>query len=164
LDGIQGLTYFISKTAPGNLSFLLARYGASVGERTALHSPLYIQNAVSGDLSNLRIGRHCYIGCGVLMDLVETIDIEDDCCIGAFVHFMTHFDTGDRPLRRFYDRQTGGIRIGAGCFLGTGCTILHGVTLGECCVISAGSVVIHDLPAYSVASGVPARVTKKLSP
>lgn len=161
-DGMEGLAHFISRTSAANVLFLLKRYGASVGEFTRLHSPLYIQNAISGDLSNLRIGRHCYLGYSVLFDLVETVEIGDDCSIAAFVAFVTHFDCGERPLQQFYERQTGGIRIGAGTFLGTSCVVLHGVTIGECCVIAAGSVVTHDIPAHSVAAGVPARVSKKL--
>jgi acetyltransferase-like isoleucine patch superfamily enzyme len=38
-------------------------------------------------------------------------------------------------------------------------TVLGGVTIGDGSVVGAGAVVTRDLPAYSIAHGVPARVT-----
>jgi acetyltransferase-like isoleucine patch superfamily enzyme len=39
-------------------------------------------------------------------------------------------------------------------------TVLRGVTVGRGCVVAANAVVTRDLPAYSVAVGVPARVVR----
>lgn len=44
------------------------------------------------------------------------------------------------------------------------CTILKGVTIGDNSIIAAGGVVIGNIPANTVAGGVPARVLKPLSP
>jgi acetyltransferase-like isoleucine patch superfamily enzyme len=52
------------------------------------------------------------------------------------------------------------VRIGAGADIGTNATILPGVTIGEGAIIGAGAVVTHDIPAYAVAAGVPARVLR----
>lgn len=46
------------------------------------------------------------------------------------------------------------------CWLGAGVTVLSGVTIHTGAVIGAGAVVTHDIPAYSVAVGVPARVIR----
>jgi len=54
------------------------------------------------------------------------------------------------------------INIGNNVYMGYGCIILPGVTIGDNVVIGAHSVVSKDIPANSVAAGVPARVIKTL--
>ena len=56
------------------------------------------------------------------------------------------------------------ITIGDDCWLGANVTVLPGVTIGKGCTIAAGAVVTKDVPEYSVAMGVPARVVKKVEP
>lgn len=41
---------------------------------------------------------------------------------------------------------------------------MPGVTIGKHCVIAAGSIVTKDIPDYSVAGGIPAKVIKKYNP
>lgn len=48
------------------------------------------------------------------------------------------------------------IRIGAKCFIGARCMIMSGVTIGDNCVIAAGSIITQDIPAGHKASGNPA--------
>lgn len=52
------------------------------------------------------------------------------------------------------------VTIGEDVWLGAGATVLGGVTVGDGCVVGAGAVVTKDLPPYSVAVGVPAKVVK----
>ncbi len=52
--------------------------------------------------------------------------------------------------------------IGDNCWIGANATICPGVTIGENSVIGAGSVVVHDIPANSVAVGNPARVIRQI--
>lgn len=44
---------------------------------------------------------------------------------------------------------------------GANVTILKGVTIGRGAIIAAGAVVTRDIPAYSIAAGVPAKVIKR---
>jgi len=53
------------------------------------------------------------------------------------------------------------ITIKKGSWIASGCSILKGVTIGEGCVVGAGSVVLKDIPDYSVVVGNPARVIKE---
>jgi acetyltransferase-like isoleucine patch superfamily enzyme len=52
------------------------------------------------------------------------------------------------------------VRIGSGADIGTNATILPGVSIGEGAIIGAGAVVTSDIPPYTVAAGVPARVMR----
>jgi acetyltransferase-like isoleucine patch superfamily enzyme len=54
------------------------------------------------------------------------------------------------------------VHIGDESWLGHGCVVLPGVTIGRHSVVAAGAVVTNDVPDYSVAAGVPARVIKTL--
>jgi maltose O-acetyltransferase len=54
------------------------------------------------------------------------------------------------------------VRVGAGSWLGIGVAVLPGVTIGEGCVVGANAVVTSDLPDYSIAVGVPARILRNL--
>lgn len=53
------------------------------------------------------------------------------------------------------------ITVGDHAWIGARSIVLQGVTIGEGAVIAAGSVVTKDIPPYTVAAGVPARVIKK---
>jgi acetyltransferase-like isoleucine patch superfamily enzyme len=53
-----------------------------------------------------------------------------------------------------------GITAEDGCWLGAGAKVLDGVTIGAHAIVGAGAVVTHDVPAYAIAAGVPARVLR----
>ena len=53
------------------------------------------------------------------------------------------------------------VKICDGVWIGQGAYIMPGVTIGEHSIIGANSVVTHDIPAYSIAAGSPARVFKR---
>ena len=52
--------------------------------------------------------------------------------------------------------------IKRGAAIGSGATLLCGITVGENAVVGAGSVVTRDVPANTVVAGNPARVLKKV--
>ena len=53
------------------------------------------------------------------------------------------------------------VKIGNGCLIGEKVSILSGVTIGEKCIIGAGSIVTKSIPSYSIAVGNPARIIKQ---
>ena len=53
------------------------------------------------------------------------------------------------------------IIIGNNVWIGTNVTILKGVTIGDGAIIAAGSVVTKNIPAHTLATGIPAKVIKE---
>lgn len=66
------------------------------------------------------------------------------------------------PRRVAAETQAKPIKIGASVWIGFDCCILPGVTIGDGSVIGARSVVVEDVPSFSVAVGNPARVVRQL--
>ncbi|MFG2057313.1 DapH/DapD/GlmU-related protein [Micromonospora sp. NPDC048930] len=89
------------------------------------------------------------------------VSLGDNVFITAGVQFVTH-DGGTLILRREHPdlEWTAPIRVGDDVYIGVRSIILPGVTIGDRCIIGAGSVVARDIPANSVAAGVPARVIR----
>jgi acetyltransferase-like isoleucine patch superfamily enzyme len=52
--------------------------------------------------------------------------------------------------------------IKRGASIGTSCTVLCGVTIGEFAIVGAGSVVTRDVPANTIVAGNPARILRKM--
>lgn len=61
---------------------------------------------------------------------------------------------------RFQGHVGGMISIGQGSWIGANVVITRNVRIGEYCIIGAGSVVTKDVPDYSIAAGVPARLIR----
>jgi len=144
----------------------LRRYGAKIGERVRFRAPLIIHNSAAGSpgyYENLTVGRDCYFGRELFLDLEDRIVIEDNVTVSHRVMILTHTDAGTSPLRdAVIPTSQASVTIRRGAYVGANVTILQGVEIGECSVVGAGAVVTKSVPAASVAVGVPARVVKSL--
>ncbi len=93
------------------------------------------------------------------------VEIGDFSSISSFV-FITDIDHEYRDSSKPVMQQpllASETVIGKCSFVGTGVKIMAGVHIGEHSVIGANSVVTHDIPPYSVAAGIPAKVIKKFN-
>jgi phosphonate metabolism protein (transferase hexapeptide repeat family) len=79
-------------------------------------------------------------------------------------HHMTYrarlFGFGEDDEDFFAWREANPVRLGHDVWIGHGVTVLPGVSIGNGAAIGAGAVVTKDVPAYTVAVGVPARVLR----
>jgi serine acetyltransferase len=113
----------------------------------------------------MRLGAGTYVGTNSVLDgaggitLGENVAIAPYCRILAFNHGMDPYH--ELPYAR-QPRTERGIRIESGVWVGTGATVLDGVTLGEKSIVAAGAVVTKDVPPYALVGGVPARVIRDL--
>lgn len=144
-DGIEGIAMELRTTTREHAA-ILREFGATVGRDCSIHGPLHIVNAGS-DFSKLHIGDRVHLGANVLIDLADSVYIEDEATISMNCTLITHIDVGPGPLRERRPRQTGPVRIERGAYLGAGATVLHGVTVGSCATVGAHTVVRKDVPA-----------------
>lgn len=112
----------------------------------------------------LEIGENFAMTGGTLC-AAERITIGNNVAIGANSTVLdTDFHPLDPETRRLSPQgaQTAPIKIEDDVFIGMNCLILKGVTIGECSIIGAGSVVTKSIPPQVIAAGNPARVLRAL--
>jgi acetyltransferase-like isoleucine patch superfamily enzyme len=131
-------------------------YGCTIGDETSIGTFVEIQKgAVIG--ARCKIQSHTFI--------CEGVTIEDEVFVGHNVSFIN--DTYPRAtaggaMQTEADWTLVPTLVKRGASLGTGSTILGGVTIGEGAIVGAGSVVTRDVPARAVVAGNPARVLRTL--
>ena len=90
--------------------------------------------------------------------------LEDEVSIGPGVTLAAGKHTMLRGSYRFGPYDYGHIHVGRGTWLCANAVIASGVTIGRGCVVAGGSLVIKDVPDYSVVCGVPAKLIKTVAP
>lgn len=110
----------------------------------------------------ISVGDRCLFGKGSGIVGHLRITIGDDVWTGHHVYITDQnhgYDDLDLPISRQVMPERA-VSIGDGSWLGHGTVVLPGATIGRHVVIGANSVVTGDIPDFSVAAGVPARVIK----
>jgi acetyltransferase-like isoleucine patch superfamily enzyme len=132
-------------------------YGCSIGHDSKIGAFVEIQkNAEIG--ANVKISSHTFI--------CEGVSIEDEVFIGHNVSFINdkfpRATNTNGQLQSEADWQVSKTVVRRGASVGTGCTILGGITIGEFAIIGAGSVVTRDVPSNTIVAGNPARILRRL--
>ncbi|CAN6481642.1 unnamed protein product [Victoria cruziana] len=94
------------------------------------------------------------IGKGVLLDHATGVVIGETAVVGNIVSIMQGVTLGGTG-REIGDRHP---KIGHGALIGASATILGNIRVGKCAVVTAGSLVLKDVPAHSIVAGIPAKV------
>ena len=132
-------------------------YGCEIGDETKIGTFVEVQKGA-------KIGSRCKISSHTFV--CEGVTIESNVFIGHNVTFIN--DRYPRATTLSGDLQTEAdwhcqkTLVKNGASIGSGATILGGVTIGEHAVIGAGSVVTRDVPGHAVVAGNPARLLKTL--
>ena len=112
--------------------------------------------------NGLHLGEGVFVNYnGMFLDAAD-ITIGNHTLIGPNCSLYTPQHPIDYRMRRKTIESAFAIKIGKDCWLGGDVTVCPGVTIGDRCVIGAGSVVTHDIPSDTLAAGNPCRVIRKL--
>lgn len=112
---------------------------------------------------NIKMGENVFVNYNCTFLDGGGIEIGDYTLIGPSVQIYTPQHPMDYVQRRKTIETSHKVTIGNDCWVGGGCIICPGVTIGDRTIIGAGSVVTKDIPSDSVAVGNPAKVIKKLN-
>ena len=137
---------------------LLPQLLGSCGENVCLTPPVQ----ANWGLRHVHVGSDVYFNFGAGFVDDADIVIGDRCQFGPNVTICTAEHPLDAGLRAQGLQYNLPVHIGSDVWVGAGAIILAGVTIGDGAIIGANSVVTHDVPAFSVAVGIPAKVVKQL--
>ncbi|MBR0460003.1 MAG: sugar O-acetyltransferase [Victivallales bacterium] len=140
---------------------------AECGEGTFFQGPIFFHYG-----KHTRIGKRNFFNYNLTIQDDALVTIGNDNNFGPNATIVTPIhpmlpeerrfllDPQGKPIRLCYAKP---VVIGNDCWFGANVTVCPGVTIGDNCVIGAGSVVTRDIPANSFAAGVPCKVIRTLS-
>jgi len=142
-----------------------------VGLTTGVGLRIDIINFKKTGIKKLKFGRSVQVNDYVHIGVVEYVEIEDDVLIGSHVLITDHnhgiykgFEVSDINEKKINQKLSSSpIIIKKNVWIGDGCYILPGVTVGENSIIGANSVVNDNIPPNTIAVGSPAKAIKKWS-
>ena len=113
--------------------------------------------------SHIRVGKNFFANYNCTIIDVAKVIIGNNCQMAPNVAIYTaghpvHPDTRNTAYE--YGKE---VRIGDNVWIGGNTVICPGVSIGDCCVIGAGSVVTKDIPAWTIAAGNPCRVIREIT-
>ena len=114
-------------------------------------------------VGEVTVGENTWIGPYSSLDGAGGIRIGCYCSISSGVNILTHDSAKWALSRGKAPYEQAPVTIGNCCFISTGVVITKGVTIGDHCLIGAGAVVTKDIPDYSIAVGIPARLIGTVS-
>lgn len=148
----------ISPADYGKIPELLKELFGKTGERVYLEPPFHCDYGY-----NIEVGDNFFANYNLTILDVAQVTIGCNAQIAPNVSIYT----AGHPVHP--DSRNSGyeygipVTIGDNVWIGGNTVILPGVTIGDCAVIGAGSVVTKDIPAWSIAAGNPCRVIRAIT-
>ena len=144
-----------------------------VGEGTVFETDLQLtvtKTSASSITPSITIGDNCLIRRGAHITASNKITIGDHLLTGTNVlvtdnsHGATDYSSLVVPPKERVVVSNSPVKIGNNVWLGNNVCVPPNVTIGDGAVVGANSVVTHDIPAYAIVAGIPAKVVKQVTP
>ena len=132
----------------------------SIGKKTIVEDFSCINNG----MGDVLIGDHCTIGIGCILIAPVTIGnnviLAQHICMSGLNHGYEdiHVPIKDQKC------STAQITVEDDCWIGANAVIVAGVTIGKHSIVAGGSVVVKDVPPFSIVGGNPAKILKQYNP
>ena len=149
------------------ITFVFSPFYKKFGKMSCIYKPLMINGR-----KYISIGKYCNISEGARLEAISkwgnqnlnpSIEIGDNTSIENFLHLIAadhdYLFIGKKVHEQ--DLIVSDVKIGNYCFIGMDVKVFPGVTIGDNVIVGANSIVMNDIPSYSVCVGVPAKVIKK---
>lgn len=146
---------------------ILAEIIGEFGEGGFIQGPIHFHYG-----KHTKIGRNFFANFNLTIQDDAEVTIGDNCNFGSNVTIVTPIHPmlpDERNLMLTSEGEKKSlcyakpVHIGNNCWFGTSVTVCSGVTIGDNCVIGAGSVVTRDIPPNTFAAGVPCKVIRELT-
>ncbi|MDQ2752029.1 MAG: acyltransferase [Bacteroidota bacterium] len=139
---------------------IAARGKIIIGDHCNIWSHIGTTQLSAGPRATIEIGEHSFINTNAIISARTHIKIGKNCQIANGVILM------DNDFHGVDNRNAAAVNeaivIGDNVWLATRVTVLKGVTIGEGAVVAAGAVVTKNIPPYTLAGGVPAKVIRAI--
>lgn len=160
LQACKERCYEYNRLRPGQLEereALIRQLLGRTGRHFRIEQPFYCDYGF-----NIEIGEEFFsnFNC-VILDEAPVV-FGNNVFVGPNCSFYTAIHPLDAATRNTKVEYHCPIKVGDNVWLGGNVTVLPGVSIGNNCVIGAGSVVTRDIPAGCLAAGNPCRVIRKI--
>lgn len=149
---------YVRRPLHGNAHTMIRQGRLEIGRGTFLEAGVTLSGAPQG---RIRLGRQVYLSRGVTVGAAGLVEIGDYALVapGCYITDADHrFDDPVVPVPEQGMSCKGPTVLEDNVWLGANVVVTSGVRIGRRSVIAANSVVTRDVPEFSLAAGVPARV------
>lgn len=136
---------------------IITRLFGRVGDGLTVVAPFHCDYGY-----NIEVGTNFFANFNLVILDAAKVSFGDNVFVGPNCSFYTAGHPLDAERRNQGLEYARPILVGSNVWFGGNVVVLPGVTIGDGCVIGAGSVVTKDVPAFSVVAGNPARVIRTL--
>lgn len=146
---------------------VLGRNNVAVGSNTCVSERCWLNvNSRNAGQIAIKIGDNCFIGKNNFFSSGKSIVVNDYVLTATGCKFIGSSHQMEDPGVPYLMAGTSNIdaiEIGVNCFIGAGATVLGNVVIGHGSVVGTDSLVLRDIPPFSLAVGNPTKIVKRYS-